>query len=141
MRENKMKKCALIFGLSLALCLTACSEEGRAKRALNSVIHEEIDQFNKYHLREVKPKIYESSGQFYRVYHEREDAVPNMRRTNSVDTPYIATINFTENIYLTRKHRTWEDSHRDIHFILSNSVKRELVYTFASGSWRKKEIY
>jgi hypothetical protein len=136
-----MKKLARILGLSLLLCLAACSEEARAKRALNSVLHEEMGQFNKYHLREGKPKIYESGGQFYRVYHEREDPVPNMRRTNSIDTPYIATINFTENTYLTRKHRTWEDSHRDSHFILSNTVKREFVYTFASGSWRKKEIY
>lgn len=130
-----------LVGTTFLLLVAGCSEQARAKRMLNRVVHQEIDQFNKYHQREIKPKVYESAGRFYRVYHERVDPVVNMRRTNSVDTPYIATVGFTENLYLTRKHQSSEESRSDSHFILSNSSKREIVYTFAGGSWRKKEVY
>ena len=131
----------LLTGIGCLLGLSACGEESRAKRALNRVLHEEVKQFNTYHQREVKPSIYESGGRYYRVYHERTDPVVNMRRTNSIDTPYIATINFTENVYLTKKHASREGCSRDGHFILSNTSKREMVYAFANGSWRKKEAY
>jgi hypothetical protein len=125
----------------LLFILAACSQEVRARRTLNGVLHEEVAQFNKYHQREVKPNVYESGGRFYRVYHERTDPVVNMRRTNSVDTPYIATVSFTENVYLTKKHPSREECRGDSHFILSNSTKREIVYAFANDSWRKKEVY
>jgi len=131
----------LTAGLMLLLAFIGCSEEARAKHSLNRVVHQEIDQFNKYNRREVKPKLYISGNQFYRIYREREDPVANMRRTNSIDTPYMATLNFTEHTYLTKKHSTQKECRSDSHFILSNSVKRELVYTFAGGSWRKKESY
>ncbi|RJP25085.1 MAG: hypothetical protein C4520_02925 [Candidatus Abyssobacteria bacterium SURF_5] len=130
-----------LLAIHFLLSFSACSEEDRAKRALDQVLREEINQFNKYHQREIKVKVYESGGRYYRVYHEREEPTVNMRRTNSVDTPYIATVSFKENIYLTRKSATREDCRKDSHFLLSDSSKREIVYAFAGGSWRKKEVY
>jgi hypothetical protein len=131
----------LAVGLMFFLAFIGCSEEARARRGLNRVVHQEIDQFNKYNRRKIKPQEYISGNQFYRIYHEREDPVINMRRTNSIDTPYMATLNFTEHTYLTKKHSSAEECRRDSHFILSNTVKREIVFTFAGGSWRKKESY
>jgi hypothetical protein len=125
----------------LAMVTAGCSAQARAKRALKRVVHKEIDQFNKHHQRQVKPNVYESSGQFYRIYHERTDPTENMRRTNSIETPYIATLVFTENIYLTRRHPTGKESKQDAHFILNSSNKREIVYTFVNGMWKKKETY
>ncbi len=137
--RNPLNLIALFMLLLFAV--SGCSEESRARYALKKIVHKEIDQFNKYHQREVKPKTYETVGGFYRIYHQRVDPVVNMRRTNSVDTPYVATIRFTEDIYLTRKRSTREETQRDIHFILSNSSKRELVYAYVGGSWKRKEVY
>ncbi len=139
--QNAARLLFLLLGLAYLFGLSACSEEATAKRTLSRVRYEEIDQFNKYNQREIKPMVYESGGRFYRVYHERTDPVVNMRRTNSLDTPFIATLNFTENLYLTKKHQEWEECNRDSHFILSNSAKREVVYAFSGGSWKKKETY
>lgn len=131
----------LAGGALVFLATSGCSDEARAQRSLKKIVYKEVAQFNKYHQREVKPNVYKSLGSFYRIYHERTDPVVNMRRTNSLDTPYIATLRFTENVYLTRRHTSREDCKRDSHFILSNSNKRELVYAFAGGSWKKKEAY
>lgn len=140
-KETSTQIAVLVAGLMLLLMFIGCSEEARAKRSLNQVVHQEIDQFNKYNRRKVKPEPFISGNQFYRIYREREDPVVNMRRTNSIDTPYMATVNFTEHTYLTKKHPKADECRHDSHFILSNSEKRELVYTFAGGSWRKKESY
>ncbi|RJP72771.1 MAG: hypothetical protein C4532_05390, partial [Candidatus Abyssobacteria bacterium SURF_17] len=123
------------------LGVAGCSEEARAHRGLKKVVHREIGQFNKYHQREVKPNVYESGGRFYRIYHERVDPLSNVRRTNSLDTPYIATLNFTEHVYLTKKHASMKECRTDSHFILSNTTKREIVYAFVNGSWKRKEVY
>lgn len=128
--------CATLLAAPLA-----CSPEARARRSLKKVVYKEIKQFNKYHLREVKPKIYLSGQRFYRTYHERIDPVVNMRRTNSIDTPYVATISFTENIYLTRRHTSGKDCAGDSHYILSRSSRREIIYAFVNGLWKKKETY
>ena len=143
MKTGGRKECVILLAMSLVvlIAVAGCSQEARARRGLKSVIHKEIDQFNKYHEREVKPKVYESGGRFYRIYHERVEPVVNMRRTNSIDTPYIATLTFTENIYLTQRRADSKESKQDSHFILSNSAKREVVYTFVGGSWKKKEVY
>ncbi|MBI5117337.1 hypothetical protein HZA56_12750 [Candidatus Poribacteria bacterium] len=128
--------------LLCALAVTGgCSLQARAHRSLKNVVHKEVEQFNKYHQRQVKPNVYESGGQFYRIYHERTDPTVTMRRTNSIDTPYIATLVFTENIYLTRRHPTGKESKQDVHFILNSSNKREIVYTFVNGMWKRKETY
>ncbi len=124
-----------------AIAASGCSEEARARRSFSSVVHKEINQFNKYYEREVKPNVYESGGRFYRIYHERVDPVVNMRRTNSLDTPYIATLNFTENVYTTQRRGDRKESKQDSHFTLSSSDKREVVYTFVGGSWKRKEVY
>ena len=118
-----------------------CSVESRARGSLKKVVHREIKQFNKYHLREVKPNIYLSGDRFYRTYHERVDPVVNMRRTNSLDTPYIATISFLENIYLTHRHTSRKDCAGDNHYILSHSSRREIIYAFVNGLWKRKETY
>lgn len=131
----------LAMAMGLVIVLSGCSEEARARRGLSRVVHKEIDQFNKYYQREVKPNVYESGGRFYRIYHERIDPVVNMRRTNSIDTPYVATVSFTENIYLTQRRADRKECKQDSHFTLSSSAKREVVYTFAGGSWKKKEVY
>lgn len=125
----------------LPLFMLGCSAEARAKRGLRRIAYKEINQFNKYHQRDVKPKVYESRGRFYRIYHERINPVTNMRRTNSIDTPYISTLTFTENIYLTHRRSTKEEAARDSHFILSNPRKREILFTFVNGSWKKKEEF
>lgn len=119
----------------------ACSPESRARRGLKKIVHQEIKQFNKHHLKEIKPKIYISGQRFYRTYHERVDPVVNMRRTNSIDTPYVATISFTENVYLTRRHTSSTDCAGDSHYILSRSSRREIIYAFVNGLWKKKETY
>ena len=131
-----------IAAVSLASTL-GCSAEARARRGLRSIVHEQIKQFNKYHRREIKPTVYQSKGRqrFYRTYKERVDPVKNMRRTNSIDTPFIATLRFVENTYLTDRRKTAEEAGRDSHFILSTSRKREIVYAFVGGTWKKKEIY
>ena len=140
------RKACIRFAL-LATCVVflastfGCSPESRARRSLKRLAHKEIKQFNKYHLREVKPSIYISGDRFYRTYHERVDPIVNMRRTNSIDTPYIATISFVENIYLTRRHTNRKDCAGDNHYILSNSAKREIIYAFVNGLWKKKETY
>jgi len=131
----------LAMGIVFVITVLGCSEEARARRTLSSVVYKEIGQFNKYHQREVKPNVYESGGRFYRIYHERVEPVVNMRRTNSIDTPYIATLSFTENIYLTQRRADRKECKQDSHFALSNSAKREVIYAFVGGSWKKKEVY
>ncbi|NQU09018.1 MAG: hypothetical protein HQ583_10670 [Candidatus Abyssubacteria bacterium] len=131
-----------IAAVSLASTL-GCSADARARRGLKNIVYEQIKQFNKYHLREIKPTVYQSKGKqrFYRTYKERVDHVQNMRRTNSIDTPFIATLRFTENTYLTQRRDTADEAGRDSHFILSTSRKREIVYAFVGDMWKKKEIY
>ncbi len=140
---DSRKKFVLLFLLlcGFAVVAAGCSADARAKRALKRVVHKEIKQFNKYHQREIKPNVYESGGEFYRIFHERVDPVVNMRRTNSIDTPYIATLVFEERIYLTRPHSSSKEGREDAHFILNSENKRELVYAFTGGAWKKKEVY
>ncbi len=140
-RRECARLALLAVGLALLIVAPGCSAEARARRSLKKVEYREINQFNKYHQRKVKPKVYESGGGFYRTYHERVDPVLNMRRTNSIDTPYVATLSFTENIYRTRRRSTMKESRRDSHYILASTNKREIVYTFAGGSWKRKEVY
>jgi competence CoiA-like predicted nuclease len=128
--------CAMVLA-----SVTGCSEEAVAKRSLKKVVHQEIKQFNKYNQREVKLKIYQSGGRFYRAYKERVDSTTSMRRTNAVDTPYIATIRYTENTYLTQRHSTYAESKKDTHFSLSGTRQGEIIFTYVDGLWRKKEIY
>jgi hypothetical protein len=125
----------------VSISATGCSEEAVANRSLKKVIHAEIKQFNRYHQREVKRNVYQSNGRFYRTFKERIDATTSMRRTNAVETPYIATIKFTENTYVTQRRAASVESQRDSHFSLSSSRKGELVYTYVGGLWRKKEVY
>jgi len=133
---------AILAMCSLALAsMTGCGEEAVAKRSLKKVVHEEIKQFNKYHQREIKSNVYQSRGGFYRMFKERVDPETTMRRTNSVDTPYIATIRFTENTYLTLRRPTSAEAQHDSHFSLADSINSEVVYTYVGGAWRKKEIY
>ena len=134
---------ALFVSVAVFLLVAAagCSVEDRAQRSLKKVVHTEIKQFNKFNRTVEKPKVYQSKGKFYRIYKERVEPVVNMRRTNSVDTPYIATLRFTEDLYLTRRHDTREDSSADAHFIHSGSRKREVLYAFVNGAWKKKEIH
>ncbi|UCD57047.1 MAG: hypothetical protein JSV16_14725 [Candidatus Hydrogenedentota bacterium] len=142
MRRERFERLALLFvGVAFVITTVGCSDDARARRSFKRVVYKEIKQFNKYHQREVRPHVYESDGRFYRVYHERVDSVVNMRRTNSLDTPYIATLSFTENVYLTRRRPSRQDSKRDGHFILSSSSRREMIYAFVHGLWRKKEEY
>ena len=128
--------CAIVLAST-----TGCSEDAVANRSLKKVVHTEIKQFNKHHQREIKPTVYQSGGRFYKTFKERVDSTTNMRRTNSVDTPYIATIRFTENTYLTQRRSSSAESQKDSHFSLSGSRKGEIVYTYVGGLWRKKEIY
>ena len=132
----------IVIMLTIAfISITGCSEEAIANRSLKKVVHSEIKQFNKYHQREIKPKVYQSGARFYRTFKERVDATTSMRRTNSVATPYIATIRFTENTYVTQRRSASVESQHDSHFSLSNSRNGELVYTYVGGMWRKKEVY
>jgi len=140
--RKRFIRCALL--LMCAACIATalgCSPESRARRSLKRVTHEEIKQFNKYHLDEVKPNSYISGDRFYRTYHDRVDPVVTMRRTNSIDTPYLATISFIENIYLTRRHTSRKECAADNHYILSSSSKREIIYAFVNSQWKKKETY
>jgi hypothetical protein len=129
------------FCAMFLLSLTGCSEEAVASRSLKKVVRTEIKQFNKYHQREIKSNVFQSGGKFYRTFKERVDSTTSMRRTNSVDTPYIATIRFTENTYLTQRRSSSVESQKDSHFSLSHSRNGEIVYAYVGGLWRKKEIY
>lgn len=140
-RRYFLRLAVLALGTHLLFCVTGCSAKARARRGLRRVVYREIKQFNKYHRREVKPAVYISRGRFYRTYKDRVDHVVNMRRTNSLDTPFIATLSFTENTYNTRLRAAREESAGDSHFILSRSKKREIIYAFTGGSWKRKEIY
>ena len=140
-RRRLVRTAAVVTMTAFLASVFGCSSETLARRSLRKVGHREINQFNKYHQREVRPKVYISGMQFYRIYHERVDPKMNMRRTKSADIPFVATISFTENIYLTPRRDNGEDSKTDSHFVLSKSKKREIVYTFVDGSWRRKEIY
>jgi hypothetical protein len=131
----------LIASMYLLAAASGCSEEARARRSLKHVVHKEIDQFNKYHKREVKPEVFTGGGKCYRTYKERVEPVVSMRRTNSVDTPYLTTIAFTENLYLTRQRTDPAECKKDSHFILSSSDRREIIYAFSGGMWHRKEVY
>jgi hypothetical protein len=130
----------MILAVTLGLT-TGCSAEARAKRGLKRLVYENITQWNKYHQRDVKPNAYQSAGRFYRVFKERVDPTENLRKTNSKTTPFVATIGFTENTYLTARHASAADAKRDSHFSLSKTRKGEVVYALVSGTWKKKEIY
>ena len=130
-----------VIGAVFLVGALGCGGEAGARRGLRRVVHKEIKQFNKYHQREVKPYVYQSGGRFYRTFKERVDARQSMRRTNSLDTPYIASLSFTEDTYLTQRRATAAEAKRDVHFILSNSSKREIVYAYVGGLWKKKETY
>ncbi len=140
-RRRRIQSAFLAMGTVFLIVALGCSVDARARRSFKKVVHKEIKQFNKYHKGEVKPNVYQSDRRFYRIYHERVEPVINMRRTNSIDTPYIATLGFTENIYRTRRRATQKEARQDVHFILANASKREVVYAFAGGSWKKKETY
>ena len=120
---------------------SGCSTRARAQRSLKRVVYEQINQFNKYHLREVRPKAYISGRRFYRTYKERIDHEVKMRSMKSPKTPFIATLSFTENTYLTTPRAKREDAIEDSHFVLSESKKREIVYAFVGGIWRRKQTY
>lgn len=140
-RRMTVAASCLVASIGIMAIIAGCSAEDRARRSLKKVVYEQINQFNKYHQREIKPKVYESAGQFYRVYHERVDPDISMRRTNSIDTPYIATLRFTENVYLTKRHPSMKEGALDVHFILSGSSTREVIYAYVNGVWKKKETY
>jgi len=131
--------CAL--AVMLVVSVSACSEESRAQRGLKKVVHEELKQWNKYYRREVRDQVYQSRGRFYRTFKERVDPLVTMRRTNSVDTPYIVTISFTENSYVTKPKAAAREAATDSHFVLQNTRKSEVIYTFSLGTWKKKEVY
>ena len=133
----------MVFALGAILLAAApgCGSEAVARRGLKRIVHKEIKQFNKFHRREVKPNVYKSGSRFYRTYKERVDATETMRRTNSVDTPYIATLNFTENTYLTKRRNEFGEAKMDVHFIRTQSVKRQIIYAYVGGLWKKKETY
>lgn len=120
--------------------VAGCSEEAVASRSLQKVVHEEIKQFNKYHQRE-KYRVYQSAGRFYKAFKERTDYSTDIRRTNAVDTPFIATLKFTENTYVTTRRAGSVDAQKDSYFSLVKSESSEVVYTYVGGMWRKKEIY
>jgi len=140
-RRVFVNSAAFIMATLLLFSTTGCSAKARASRSLKRIAYKEIKQFNKYHLREVRPNAYISGRRFYRTYKERTDHVVNMRGTKSPSTPFVATLGFTENTYLTTPRASREESIRDSHFVLSESKKREIVYAFVGGLWRRKEIY
>lgn len=140
-RRAFIRLTVVLIGAAVLTSTSGCSAEARARRGLKKVVHKEIKQWNKYYQREVKPNAYHSGGRFYRVFKERVNPTVTMRRTNSVDTPYMATISFTESRYVTRRRATAEEAKKDVHFILSNTRKGEVIYTFVAGSWKKKEVY
>jgi hypothetical protein len=133
---------AILLTVVLALASFAgCSAEARAERSLKKVVHEEIKQFNKYHKREIRHNVYQSTGGFYRVFKERVEPTITMRKTNSPGTPFVATVAFTEDTYLTELSSDSVTAQRSAHFALSKSAKSEVVYTYVGGRWRKKEVY
>ncbi len=131
----------LSIGALAMMSAAGCSAQARAERGLKEVVHREIRQFNKYHQRKVKPNVYQTIGGFYKVFKERVKPVISMRQTNSPRTPFVATLAFTEDTYLTQIHPGSVDAQRDAHFSLSTSKESEVVYTYVGGMWRKKEIY
>jgi hypothetical protein len=130
---------AVVFVIA-AITITGCGQEAVANRSLNKVVHEEIRQFNKYNQRN-KSRVYQSAGRFYKTFKERTDYTTDMRKTNAIDTPFIATLKFTEHTYVTTRRANSVEAQRDGHFSLERSMESEVVYTYVGGMWRKKEIY
>ena len=137
----RVRVAILSIGALALASLAGCSAEARAERSLKSVVHEEIKQFNKYHKRKVKSNVYQSTGGFYRVFKERGEPKVTMRKTNSLTTPFVATIAFTEDTYLTGLSSDSATAQKSAHFSLSKSAKSEVVYAYVGGRWRKKEVY
>jgi hypothetical protein len=139
---HKRARAAILLIGALALAsFVGCGAEARAERSLKSIVHEEIRQFNKYHQRVVKRNVYQSAGGFYRVFKERVEPTVTMRKTNSPNTPFVGTIAFTEDTYLTTLRSASAAAQKDAHFSLSKSAKSEVVYAYVGGRWRKKEVY
>ena len=139
--HRRARAVILLIGALALTSFVGCGAEARAERSLKAIVHEEIKQFNKYHQRVVKRKVYQSVGGFYRVFEERGETTVTMRKTNSPTTPFVATIAFTEDTYLTPLRSGSVEAQKESHFSLSKSVDSEVVYTYVGGRWRKKEIY
>ncbi len=139
--HRRARAAILLIGALALASSVGCGAKARAERGLKKVVHTEIRQFNKYHQREIKSNVYQSVGGFYRVFKERGEATVTMRKTNSPGTPFVATIAFTEDTYLTQLHAGSVEAQMDAYFSLSKSKKSEVVYTYVGGMWRKKEIY
>ncbi len=140
-KRNPEYYAVLLFCIVVCISSAGCGKEARARRGLKKAVHENIEQWNKYYQQEVKPNVYQSAGQFYKVFKERVDPEVEMRSTNSAVTPFVASIGFTENTYLTGLHSSYAGARDDPHFSLSKSKQGEVIYTFVGGAWKKKEIY
>lgn len=138
-RNYWMRSAVLAVGVASLIAMIGCSLEAHARRSFKKIVYQEIKQFNKYNRKEEKPRAYKTDEGFYRIYKERIEPTTNMRRTNSIDTPFIATLVFTENVYVTHRHKTMTEARGDSHYILSDSSKREILYTFVDGGWKKKQ--
>ncbi len=140
-RKKYVRLMILSLGVTCLAAMAGCGGEASARRGLKRVVYREIKQFNRYHQREVKSNVYQSGGRFYKTFKEREDSRYSMRRTNSVGTPYVATLSFTENTYLTQRRTVYAEAKKDGHFSLAHSGKREIIYAYIGGLWKKKETY
>jgi len=138
-RKRWMRSAVLAVAAVSLIAMIGCSLEAHARRSLRKIVYKETKQFNKYNIKEEKPKVYKTDRGFYRIYKERIEPTTNMRRTNSIDTPFIATLVFTENVYVTHRHKAMAEARADSHYILSNSSKREILYTFVDGGWKRKQ--
>lgn len=138
-RKRWIRSAVLAMAAVSLIAMIGCSLEAYARRSFKKIVYKEIKQFNKYNIKEEKPKVYKTGKGFYRIYKERIEPTTNMRRTNSIDTPFIATLVFTENVYATRRQKTMAEARGNSHYILSNSSKREILYTFVDGGWKRKQ--
>ena len=138
-RKRWIRSAVLAVAAVSLIAMIGCSLEAHARRSFKKIVYQETKQFNKYNKKEEKPKVYKTDKGFYRIYKERIEPTTNMRRTNSIDTPFIATLVFTENVYVTHCRKTMTEARGDSHYILSNSSKREILYTFVDGGWKKKQ--
>ena len=83
-----------------------------------------------------RDEVRETSGGWIRNYYDiDENCTVDLRKTDSLISPYVGTANFVFTMHATSFHKTKAEAEADNNFIRSQPLKHRHVYAYQDGAW------
>jgi hypothetical protein len=83
-----------------------------------------------------RDEVRETSGGWSRNYYEIDQKYSiDLRKTDSLISPYVGTANFVFTMHSTSFHKTKAEAQADNNFIRSQLLKHRHVYAYQDGAW------